>query len=109
MQLKNNRGELVKYFERQGYGFIWYENREVYVHVSNYLSGFTPEVNQLVAFDFGLFTKDPSRPPQAVNVRVVKEASAVKAEREIVRQLQEELKKADADKSLVVDASKGGQ
>jgi len=70
------QGRLTK--KRQNYGFIQFTNadgkpRDVFVHFNDYLHGFTPEVNQVVEFEFG-----PSalvgKPPVAVRVRVVKSA-----------------------------------
>jgi cold shock CspA family protein len=80
MQLKNNRGQLAKWFNN--FGFIKFENRDVFVHRENYLPGFLPEVGQIVAFDFGL-SPNPNRPPQAINVRVVKSAATIQAEEQI--------------------------
>ena len=79
MNLKNNRGQLTKWF--QGYGFIRYENRDVFVHRDAYLSGFSPEIGQIVAFDFGL-APNKNKPPIAVNVRVVKSAKSVAEEQD---------------------------
>jgi cold shock CspA family protein len=79
MGLANNVGELVKIFPN--FGFIRFENRNVFVHKSNYLSGFTPEVGQIVRFDFALALNN--RPPHAVKVRVIKSRAAVIAENEI--------------------------
>jgi cold shock CspA family protein len=79
MQLKNNKGRLAKWFNN--FGFIKFENRDVFVHRENYLPGFLPEVGQIVGFDFGL-SPIPNRPPQAINVRVVQSAAAVRAELE---------------------------
>jgi cold shock CspA family protein len=85
MNLKNNRGQLVKWLK--GYGFIEYEGRHVFVHRDSYLRGFAPEVGQVVAFDFGL-APDKNKPPIAVNVRVVKTAKSVADEYEIKRGLE---------------------
>ena len=85
MNLKNNRGQLVKWL--RGYGFIEYEGRHVFVHRDSYLRGFAPEVGQVVAFDFGL-APDKNKPPMAVNVRVVKTAKWVADEYEIKRGLE---------------------
>jgi cold shock CspA family protein len=87
MSVKNKRGQLVRWFEQSGYGFIRFENRDVFVHREAYLSGFTPERFQVVAFDFGL-APDKNRPPVAINVRVTKSAKAVAAEEEIKRGLE---------------------
>jgi cold shock CspA family protein len=80
MQLTNNRGQLVKWLKN--FGFIKCEDRSVFVHRDNYLSGFLPEVGQIVLFDFGL-SPNPNQPPQAVKVRVVKSATAVRADEAI--------------------------
>ena len=85
MNLKNNRGQLIKWF--QGYGFIKYEGREVFVHRYAYLRGFSPEIGQIVAFDFAL-APDKTKPPMAVNVRVTKSAKIVAEEIEIKRGLE---------------------
>jgi len=84
MNLTRQRGQLVKWFD--GYGFIKFEGREVFVHRKAYLSGFAPEVGQIVTFDFGL-APDKNRPPMAINVRVFKSATDVAAEEEIKRKL----------------------
>lgn len=83
MELRDCRGQLTKWFG--SYGFIKYENRDVFVHLKNY-NGFIPEVGQLVKFDFGLAPGD--KPPMAVNVRVVKSALAVTAEQQIKNRLE---------------------
>jgi cold shock CspA family protein len=87
MSLKNKRGQLVKWFEKSGYGFIRFEDRDVFVHREAYLSGFAPERFQILAFDFGL-APDRNKPPVAINVRVTKSAKAVAAEEEIKRGLE---------------------
>ena len=87
MKLKNNRGQLVKLFPN--YGFIKFENRDVFVHRDSYLHGFLPEIGQIVGFDFGI-SPNPQRPPQAINVRVVKTAAAVRQEQEILEALKQE-------------------
>jgi cold shock CspA family protein len=84
-KLKNNKGQLLKWFESSGYGFIRFQDRHVFVHRTSYLHGFIPEVGQIVEFDFGLCG---NKPPQAVNVRVFRSAKAVAAEREIQRGLE---------------------
>jgi hypothetical protein len=83
-QLKNKKGQLIKWL--RNFGFIKFEDRQVFVHRDNYLSGFLPEVGQQVVFDFGL-SPGEGKPPQAINVRVVKSARAVAAEKEIQRTL----------------------
>lgn len=70
----------MKWFSK-GYGFIKHEGRHVFVHGSAYLSGFHPEIGQLVAFDFAI--APDNKPPMAVNVRVLKSAKSVQAEEEI--------------------------
>jgi cold shock CspA family protein len=85
MNLKNNRGKLTKWF--QGYGFIRYEHRDVFVHRHAFLDGFSPEIGQIVAFDFAL-APDKNKPPVAINVRVVKSAKSVADEYEIKRGLE---------------------
>jgi len=66
------------------FGFIKYDNdKTVFFHIeTGYLSGFHPEVGQLVAFDFGP-APDPSKPAVAVNIRVIKSAKAVQEENAI--------------------------
>jgi cold shock CspA family protein len=82
MNLAKNRGPLEKWFETQGYGFIKFEGRDVFVHRRSYLTGFVPEVGQIVTFDFD-FAPDKTKPPMAVNVRVWKSAKTVADEDEI--------------------------
>src|SRR5438876_2993368 len=79
--LKDNKGQLIKWIEKGGYGWILFDGRQVFVHVTSYLQGFVPEVDQLVRFDFGLAPNQ--KPPMAINVRVVKSAKTVAAERQI--------------------------
>jgi cold shock CspA family protein len=62
MNFTKNRGPLVKWFDKNGYGFIKFEGRDVFVHRTAYLSGFVPEVGQIVTFDFG-FAPDKTKPP----------------------------------------------
>jgi|SRR5215813_6603324 len=81
MNLKNQKGQLVKFFKEKGYGFLKHEGREVFVHTTAYLSGFFPEVGQIVGFDFALGLNN--KPPMAVNIRVLKSAQSVKDEQEI--------------------------
>jgi hypothetical protein len=83
-QLKDCIGYLVRWTGT--YGFIKYDNRQVFVHQRNYVGGM-PELDQKVVFDFGL-SHDPRKPPQAKNVRVLKTARAIRAEEEIRRGLQ---------------------
>jgi cold shock CspA family protein len=80
IQIKNNRGQLLKMLKN--YGFIRFEGRDVFVHRDAYLQGFKPEIWQIVSFDFAL-APEPDRPPVAVNVRVIKPASAFQAEKRI--------------------------
>ena len=87
MNFTKKRGPLYKWFEQYGYGFIKFEGRDVFVHRRSYLSGFVPEVGQIVTFDFG-FAPDKTRPPMAVKVRVWKSAKTVAAEEEIKRGLE---------------------
>lgn len=94
MNLTNNKGVVYKWL--QGFGFIKFEGRDVFVHRNSYLSGFYPEVGQLVLFDFGL-APDTSKPPMAVNVRVLKSAKQIADEQEAKRlldtQAQQELRR----------------
>lgn len=85
MNLKNNRGQLAKWFGN--FGFIRFEDRDVFVHRAAYLSGFVPEAGQMVRFDFGL-APDKNKPPMAINVRVIKSANAVAAEKQIKQGLE---------------------
>jgi cold shock CspA family protein len=73
------QGRLTK--KRENYCFIRYTNRagvsrDVFVHFSNYLHGFVPELNQIVEFDFGPSPVE-DKPPVAIRVRVVKTADEV--------------------------------
>ena len=86
MEFRNKKGHLERWIEKSGYGFIRHDDRLVFVHRTGYLFGFKPEVGQAVAFDFGLAPN--GRPPMAVNVRVVKTAQAVAAEKEVQRGLE---------------------
>jgi len=87
MSLKNKKGQLAKWFADRGYGFIKFEGRDVFVHREAYLSGFAPEVGQILHFDFSL-APDKNRPPIAINVRVTKSPKSVAAEEEIKRGLE---------------------
>jgi hypothetical protein len=83
-QLKDCIGYLVRWTGT--YGFIKYDNRQVFVHERYYVGGM-PELDQKVVFDFGL-SLDLNKPPQAINVRVLKTARAMRAEEEVRRGLQ---------------------
>jgi hypothetical protein len=83
-KLKDNIGHLVIW--KGTFGFIRFDNRNVFVHEKCYTRGL-PELDQKVQFDFGL-SHDPNKPPQAVNVRVLKTARAMRAEEEVRRGLQ---------------------
>ncbi len=77
--MRGHQGRLTK--KRENYGFIRYTNsasvsRDVFVHFSNYLHGFVPELNQIVEFEFGPAPVE-GRPPVAIRVRVVKTADEV--------------------------------
>lgn len=91
MNLEKNRGPLYKWFEKEGYGFIKLEGRDIFVHRTSYLGGFTPEIGQIVTFDFG-FAPDKTKPPMAVNVRVWKSAKTVADEEQIKRELEAKVK-----------------
>jgi cold shock CspA family protein len=79
-RLRNQRGILHKWLN--GYGFVSYEGRDVFVHRDAFLPNNRPEKGQLVGFDFGL-APDRSRPPIAINVRVLKTKQQVQAETEV--------------------------
>lgn len=81
MDLTGNKGQLAKWFGEAGYGFIKFDDRDVFVHSTSYLQGFVPEVGQHVRFDFGIAPN--GKPPMAVRVRVVKSAKAAQAEKAI--------------------------
>jgi cold shock CspA family protein len=85
MKLKNNQGTLRRWLN--GFGFIRFDGRDVFVHRDAYLRGFKPEVGQIVLFDFGL-APDKNRPPVAINVRVSKSVKAIADEIEIKRGLE---------------------
>src|SRR6266480_2432306 len=77
--MQKYQGRLTK--KRENYGFIRYTNnagisRDVFVHFSNYLHGFVPELNQIVEFEFGPAPVE-SKPPVAIRVRVVRTAEEV--------------------------------
>jgi cold shock CspA family protein len=72
-----HQGRLLK--KGNNFGFLRYQGRDVFVHFSNYLRGFTPELNQQVEFEFGPSPRE-DRPPVAIRVRVVKSAAQVEAE-----------------------------
>jgi cold shock CspA family protein len=77
--MQKYQGRLTK--KRENYGFIRYTNsaslsRDVFVHFSNYLHGFVPELNQIVEFDFGPSPVE-DKPPVAIRVRVIKTADEV--------------------------------
>lgn len=97
---KNCRGQLKNW--KDGFGFVRYEGRDVFVHRSAYLPGFETEigqVGQILAFDF---VEAPNgKPPMAGNVRVITsagaDAKARVAEAEIMRAV-ETLRKLLASK-----------
>ena len=62
------KGRLSKW--RGGYGFIRSEGRDVFVHLSNFLSGFTPELNATVEFELGPGCRE-DQPQQAYRVRIL--------------------------------------
>lgn len=78
--MKQNEGILERWYG--SHGFIRCERRLVFVHLEGYLGGFTPELGQVVAFEFGL-SKTPNRPPQAIKVRVLKSEATARAERKV--------------------------
>ena len=90
MEFRNKKGHLERWIETSGYGFIRHDDRLVFVHRTGYLFGFKPEPGQAVAFDFGLAPN--GKPPMAINVRVVKTAQAVAAEKQVQRGLEALLK-----------------
>jgi cold shock CspA family protein len=90
MEYRNKKGCLERWVEERGYGFIRHDDRLVFVHRTSYLFGFKPELGRAVAFDFGLAPN--GRPPMAINVRVVKAARAVAAEKQVQRGLEALLK-----------------
>jgi cold shock CspA family protein len=68
------QGRLVKW--RGSYGFIRYNGKDIFVHLSSYLHGFVPELNQICEFEIGPATKQ-DKPNEAFRVTVVKTADAV--------------------------------
>jgi cold shock CspA family protein len=75
--MQRNRGYLLKI--KGNYGFIRCNGKDVFVHFSNYLHGFVPELNQFVEFDFGPSPRE-DRPATAIRVRVIKNAAQVAEE-----------------------------
>ena len=64
---------------RGSYGFIRYNGEDIFVHLTNYLHGFVPELNQICEFEIGPATKI-GKPNEAFRVTVVKSAEQVIAE-----------------------------
>ena len=62
-----------------GYGFIHSEGKDIFVHFSAYLPGFTPELHQVLEFELAPSNKE-GLPAQACRVRVIKSADKVLAE-----------------------------
>jgi cold shock CspA family protein len=94
---KNCRGQLAKW--KEGYGFINFNGRELFVHRDAYLPGFKSEigqVGQMLAFDLGP-SQNSSKPPMAVNVRVVVSAKTYTAEQQIRRGIEALIKLAKQD------------
>ena len=62
-------GRLVKW---QGtWGFIRHEKKDVFVHLTNCVSGFVPEINAPVDFEFTEAAVE-GKPPQAYRVRLLR-------------------------------------
>jgi cold shock CspA family protein len=74
---ERREGRLAKW--RHTFGFIQYNNQEIFVHLDNYYPGFIPEINQKVTFEIGPAAK-AGMPNEAYRVRVVKTADQVLAE-----------------------------
>ena len=70
-------GRVVKW--RGTFGFIRYNQKDIFVHLDSYLSGFVPEMNQMVEFEIGPATKQ-GKETEAFRIRVIKTASQVIAE-----------------------------
>lgn len=74
-QPKRYTGRLSKW---QGtWGFIRFENRDLFVHRTAYLGGFTPELHSIVEFEIGPSIREDKFQDQAYRVRVVKTADDV--------------------------------
>jgi hypothetical protein len=71
------QGRLIKW--RGSYGFLRCNGKDVFVHLTSYLHGFTPELNQICEFEIGPATKE-GKPNEAFRVTVVRTASQVIAE-----------------------------
>ena len=76
MEHKTYRGRLSKMIGN--FGFIRCDGKDIFVHFTNYLGGFKPELNQIVEFNIGPSPRE-DRPPVAIRVRVVKSAAEVEA------------------------------
>jgi cold shock CspA family protein len=63
------RGRLAKW--HGSYGFIRFQERDVFVHLSNFLGGFHPELNAEVEFQLGPPAREDKK-EEAVLVRVVR-------------------------------------
>jgi hypothetical protein len=80
--MQSYQGMLIK--KHNNYGFARFKNtkgvvRDIFVHFGQYLSGFVPELNQIIEFELGPSPVE-GKPPVAVRVRVVKSADQVLAE-----------------------------
>ena len=72
------QGRLIK--RTKTFGFVKTDaGHEFFVHFSQYLSGFTPELNQILEFELAPSHRD-DKPPMAVRVRVVRKAAEVEAD-----------------------------
>jgi hypothetical protein len=63
------RGRLTKW--RGTHGFIRFNGRDVFVHLSNFLGGFHPELNAELEFQFGPAARE-DKPDEAIRVRVLR-------------------------------------
>lgn len=63
------RGRLAKW--NGSYGFIRFQERDVFVHLSNFLGGFHPELNAEVEFQLGPAAREDKK-DEAILVRVVR-------------------------------------
>ena len=71
------QGRLVRW--NGSYGFIRYNGKDIFTHLTSFLHGFVPEQNSIVEFEIGPAKKE-GKPNEAFRVIVVKSAAQVIAE-----------------------------
>ena len=72
MTVERFRGRLVKW--NGTWGFIKHDGKETFVHLSNCVSGFIPEINLPVEFELTPAAVE-GKPPQAFRVRSLRKDS----------------------------------